>query len=68
MQPAWGVANLTFLGIDLSQQAPRAHTLEEAQALIDELWLVLRAQAHQMKAGSKNWRARSRSGSGRSQP
>ena len=35
--------------IDLSQPAPRARTLEEAQALIDELWLVLRAQAQQIE-------------------
>jgi len=29
--------------IDLSQPAPRVRTLEEAQALIDELWLLVRA-------------------------
>ena len=35
--------------IDLSQPAPRARNLEEAQALIDELWLVLRAQMQQIQ-------------------
>jgi transposase len=29
--------------IDLSHPAPRVRTLEEAQVLIDELWLLLRA-------------------------
>lgn len=38
-----------FMSIDLSQPAPRARTLEEAQALIDELWPVLRAQAQQIE-------------------
>jgi transposase len=31
------------MSIDLSQPAPRVRTLEEAQTLIDELWLLLRA-------------------------
>lgn len=33
------------MSIDLSQPAPRVRTLEEAQTLIDELWLLLRALA-----------------------
>ncbi|WP_194723857.1 IS66 family transposase [Noviherbaspirillum malthae] len=37
------------MSIDLSQPAPRVRTLEEAQALIDALWLVLRAQAQQLQ-------------------
>src|SRR6478735_6124225 len=37
------------MSIDLSQPAPRARTLEEAQALIDELWSGLRAQAQQIE-------------------
>lgn len=37
------------MSIDLSLPAPRVRTLEEAQALIDALWLMLRAQAQQIE-------------------
>ena len=37
------------MSIDLSQPAPRARNLEEAQALVDELWLMLRAQMQQIQ-------------------
>ena len=33
------------MNIDLSQPAPPVHTLEEAQALIEALWLLVRDQA-----------------------
>jgi transposase len=42
-QPKCAGAILMFMNIDLSQPPPQARTLAEAQALIDELWLLLRA-------------------------
>ena len=37
------MAILRFMDIDLSQPAPRVHKREEAQALIDHVWELLRA-------------------------
>ena len=41
------MAILRFMNIDLSQPAPRVHTLEEAPAFLDRLWELLRAFAAQ---------------------
>lgn len=41
------VVIISDMRIDLQQPPPQARTLEEAQALIDELWLLLRVLASQ---------------------
>jgi len=38
---------LSLMRIDLSQSPPQLHTLDEAQTLINELWLLLRALVKQ---------------------
>lgn len=41
------------MNLDLSQPPPQARTLEEAQAIIDALWLLLRRQAQQIEEQAK---------------
>jgi hypothetical protein len=48
-EPYWMRIDRTGMRIDLSQPAPRVKTLEEAQALIEVLWSLLREQQAQIE-------------------
>jgi transposase len=45
------------MDIDLSQPAPRVRTLEEAQTLIDALWVLAQAQARTIEAQARQMEA-----------
>lgn len=57
------VAIISDMRIDLQQPPPQARTLEEAQALINELWMLLREQSERIDALEEKLRTNSRNSS-----